>query len=122
MKEKYSVSGVEEMYVAEDALEVPVSVERYEEEYHGSSRDEEYVEEHFVGSEMMEVSCPLSYIYVERDDGSVDEWESDAAVRIIKETEWDAVTVVDAETVEFESDGEVFIASYDSSALDEYRF
>lgn len=122
MNEKYSVSPVEEMYVAEDALEVPVSVYRYEEEYHGSSRDEEYVEEHLVDSEVFEVSCPLLYVYVERDDGSVDEWEDADAVSLLEETEWDSVTVVDAETVEFVVDGELFVASYDASELDEYRF
>lgn len=121
MQESYDIAPLEEVYVADDELQVPVSVEMYEEEYMGSSRDEEYVERHSMGSEMMEVSCPLQFMYVERPDGTVEEWDGADAIDKVSSTSWDDVSVVDVETVEFTLDGTVFIASYDASGLDEYR-
>lgn len=119
VQERYDVlTGEREIEFLSDMIRVPVVVHRYEEELVGTSRDEDYYEETEMGSETMMIECPLEYVYNDADPS--EEYVGNDAVAVISERNWD-VSIVDVETVELRDDGELFIAGYDASALDEYR-
>lgn len=119
VQERYDVLTSErEIEFLSDVIRVPVIVHRYEEEYVGTSRDEEYYEETDVGSETLMIECSLGYVYNDADPS--EEYVGSDAVDVISERDWD-VSIVDVETVELRDDGDLFIASYDASELEEYR-
>lgn len=120
-QEDYSVlDDPDEVEFVGDALIVPVLVDFYEEEYQGSSRDEDYYERVDMGDDVLEVDCPLEYVYNDADPN--EEYTGSEAVSFLQSESWDSQEIVDLETMEFRKDGELYIASFDSSELDEYRF
>lgn len=103
-----------------DALNVLVSVDRYEEEYKGSSRDEDYYERTDLDGDVFGVECPLEYIY--KDSNPDEGYTGGDAVSFVQNESWDSMEVVDIETMEFRKDGDLWIATFDSSPLDEYQY
>lgn len=101
-------------------LIVPIAVDVIEEDYQGTARGEEYVEETVVQERTESVSCPLHYIY--NIDDPNEEYTGDEAIAEIQKRDIAQVDIKEIETVEILFDsGEVFHATFDPSNLDEYR-
>lgn len=102
------------------SLHVTVLVDLYEEDYKGSSRGEEYSERKDAGRDVREFELPLSH--VNKKSNYNEEYTGSEALDFIQNNTWDSQEVVDVETMEFEKDGEVWVASFDSGKIDEYRY
>lgn len=120
VQEEYDiVDDPAEIEFIDGSLHINVIVNRYEEEYQGSSRGEEYYERTDFDGDVLDVQCPINYIYKESDPN--EDYAGSDAVDFINSNSWASQKVVDVETMEFKKDGELWIASFDPDPLSEYR-
>lgn len=119
MFEKYDIPETDEMYFEKDKLVVPVVAQSYSEDYQGSSRGEEYFEEELVSTETVSVECQLEFVYNDSDPD--EEYSGQKAVEFLNSKEIESVEIKDPETVEIIINSELYICSYDSSELDNYK-
>ena len=109
----------EEVEVSGSEMFVTVGVREVEETKVGTSRGEDYFEETVLRDTVESVTLPVSYVYPEDDPG--DDVTGSEAESLLDSTAWDSVEVLDMETAKFVRDGEVYLASYNTSPLDSYR-
>jgi len=109
-----------EVFISGSELHVTVSIRETEETYVGTSRDEEYFEEELVDERVVEVTLPVQYVYPE--DSPADHVEGAEAAALLNDTSWSIVELQDIETVKFFDGQTTYLASYDSSPLQEYGY
>jgi len=102
-----------------DAISVLVSVVEYVEEYKGQSNDEEYFERIESDGRVIEVECPLQFVYA--DANPSEEYTGSDAVEFIESHTWDRQEMVDIETMELERNEELYLASFDCTELAQYQ-
>lgn len=120
VQEDYEIiEETSEITYIDGCLHVTVLVNRYEEDYKGSSRGEEYYERTDFDGDVLEVECPIEYIYNDSDPN--EDYTGSDATNFISSQSWNSQKVVDVETMEFRKDGELWIATFSSDPLSEYR-
>lgn len=118
MYTKYSLPNFEDIEFEQDRLRIPVLVERIEEKYEGSARDEEYFEENVFATETVLVECPLKNV---SKNSSNKKWTGEDAIDILENVTEDEITIQDFGTVEVEIGETKYCVSYDTSELDKYQ-
>lgn len=97
-------------------LVVYVSVHEYVENHLGTSdRGEDYYDQETIRDDVINEHLPLHYVRPKNDEEAVDNGEE-----LLKNASQHSVK--DIETVEFVTDGETYIATFDADSIAEYRW
>jgi hypothetical protein len=102
-----------------DALSVLVFTKHIDRDYKGTSRGEEYFDETIVDEQTHTVDLPIASIY---EQGNPENHKSGSeSKQFLHNSTVDAVTVQDIETCIVEIEDTTYVASFDSTPLDEFR-